>query len=604
MKKNLKRQISLPKNPTYKSDIYNKDIHIFKRLLSFIKPYKWKVTIAVLLTLSISALSAIRPKLTQVAIDDKILHKDFVGLQLIAIILLLTLIIQGFIQYASAYLTSYIGQKITFDLRKKVYSHIINLNIRFFDKTPVGKLVTRVTNDIDVLFEVFSSGLVTAFGDIFTLFWILYFMFSLSYELSFITLTVLPLLIYATAVFRKKVRASYTRIRNLVAKMNTYIQEHISGIQIVQLFLKEYHTIKEFEVINREHTEENKRSIFYYAVFFPVVELIGAIAIGLIIWYGGGKVVQNVLSLGVIISFLQYTEMFFRPIRDLSEKYNILQTAIASSDRIFELLDTKNELVDSSTPKHIIGSDFKIEFKNVWFAYEADNYVLKNINFCIEKGERVAIVGATGSGKTSLINLLCRFYDVSKGAILINGIDIRELPQKELRSLMSIVLQDVVLFSGTLKSNVTFGNDELPDEYINSAIENSGIEHLLRTFPEGIHKNVSEQGSSFSVGQRQLIALARALAFQRQILILDEATANIDTETEYIIQAAIQKLMTGRTAIIIAHRLSTIQNCDKIVVMHKGEIREIGTHTELLQGKGIYFKLYQLQFNNELTIEK
>ncbi|MGC8859222.1 MAG: ABC transporter ATP-binding protein [Ignavibacteria bacterium] len=594
----------LHKNLPYKSVTYNKDVHIFKRLLSFIKPYKWKVALAVLLTLSISALSAVRPKLTQVAIDDKILYKDFVGLQLIAIILLLTLILQGFIQYASAYLTSYIGQKVTFDLRKKVYSHIVNLNVRFFDKTPIGKLVTRVTNDIDVLFEVFSSGLVTAFGDIFTLFWIMYFMFSISYELSFITLTVLPLLIYATAVFRKKVRASYTRIRSLVAKMNTYIQEHISGIQIVQLFLRENYTIKEFEVINREHTEENKRSIFYYAVFFPVVELIGAIAIGLIIWYGGGKVVQNELSLGVIISFLQYTEMFFRPIRDLSEKYNILQTAIASSDRIFELLDTKNEVVDSQTPKHITDFDFKIEFKDVWFAYEGNNYVLKNINFCIEKGERVAIVGATGSGKTSLINLLCRFYDVSKGAIFINGIDIRELPQKELRSLMSIVLQDVVLFSGTLKSNLTFGNDELPDEYINSAIESSGIEHLLKTLPEGIYKNVSEQGSSFSVGQRQLIALARALAFQRQILILDEATANIDTETEHIIQAAIQKLMMGRTAIIIAHRLSTIQNCDKIIVMHKGEIREIGTHTELLQKKGIYFKLYQLQFNSEQVIEK
>jgi len=588
----------------YKSDTYIKDIHIFKRLFSFIKPYKWKVALGVLLTLSISALSAVRPKLTQVAIDDKILHKDVGGLQFIAIILLLTLILQGFIQYISAFLTSYIGQKVTFDLRKKVYSHIINLNVKFFDKTPVGKLVTRVTNDIDVLFEVFSSGLVTAFGDIFTLFWIMYFMFSISYELSFITLSVLPFLIYATAVFRKKVRASYTRIRNLVANMNTYIQEHISGIQIVQLFLKEHYTIKEFEVINREHTEENKRSIFYYAVFFPVVELIGAIAIGLIIWYGGGKVVQNMLSLGVIISFLQYTEMFFRPIRDLSEKYNILQTAIASSDRIFELLDTKNEVVDPPNPKHINDFNFKIEFNNVWFAYEGENYVLKNINFCIKKGERVAIVGATGSGKTSIINLLCRFYDVSKGAILLNGIDIRELSQKELRSLMSIVLQDVILFSGTLKSNVTFGNDELPDEYIHSAIESSGIEHLLKTIPEGIHKNVSEQGSSFSVGQRQLIALARALAYQRQILILDEATANIDTETEHIIQTAIQKLMTGRTAIIIAHRLSTIQSCDKIIVMHKGEIKEIGTHTELLQKKGIYFKLYQLQFNGERVIEK
>lgn len=580
------------------------DSQLFKRLLAYFKPYKLQIAIATILTITISALAAVRPRLTPIAIDDKIVNKDIPGLQIIVIILLGTLILQGIIQYVMAYLTSWIGQKIIYDLRKKVFEHTLNLNLKFFDNNPIGRLVTRVTNDIEVLYEVFSSGLVTAFGDIFTIIWILYFMFTLDWKLSLVTLSVLPILVYATSVFRKKVRSSYSRIRILVAKMNSYIQEHITGISVVQLFVKEKKTIEEFESINREHTEQNKKSILYYAVFFPVVELLGAIAVGLIIWYGGGQVFSDVVSVGVIISFIQFTEMFFRPIRDLSEKYNILQTAMASSERIFELLDYKSPILDSENPKEIENLKGKIEFKNVWFAYNEDDYVLKNINFRINEGERVAFVGATGAGKSSIINLLCRFYDVSKGSVLVDDVDIREYRQRDLRSNIAIVLQDVFLFSGDIKSNIDLGNDIISNSTIDESIRNTGLDDFIESLPEGIYHKVNERGSTLSVGQKQLISFARALAYNPKILILDEATSSVDTGTELLIQDAIKKLIEGRTSIIIAHRLSTIQSCDKIIVMHKGEIKEFGTHQQLLEKQGLYYKLYQLQYKEEAKSEK
>jgi ATP-binding cassette subfamily B protein len=578
------------------------DSQIFKRLLTYFKPYKWQIAIATILTIIISALGAVRPRLTPIAIDDKILNKDIPGLQVITLIMLGTMILQGFIQYVLTYQTSWIGQKIIFDLRKKVYHHTLNLNLKFFDNNPIGRLVTRVTNDIDVLFEVFSSGLVTAFGDIFTLIWILYFMFSLDYKLTFVTLAVLPFLIYGTMIFRKMVRESYRRIRILIAKLNSYIQERITGISVVQYFVREKKTIEKFEEINKAHTEQNIKSVFYYAIFFPIVELLGAIAVGLIIWYGGGQVVQKAVSVGIVISFIQFTEMFFRPIRDLAEKYNILQTAMASSERIFELLDTKTEIVDKTGAEEIGEIKGNIEFKNVWFAYNDEDYVLKNASFNIKEGEKVAFVGATGAGKTTIINLLCRFYDVSKGHINIDGKDIRDLTQHSLRKNIGIVLQDVFLFSGDIKYNINLGNDLISEENIYSALTSTGLEVFIQDLPDKISHKVTERGATFSVGQKQLISFARALSFNPRILILDEATSSVDTETEILIQNAIKKLIEGRTSIIIAHRLSTIQNCDKIIVIHKGEIKEMGTHQQLLEKGGLYYKLYQLQYKDEVSI--
>jgi len=570
-----------------------------KRLLAFFKPYGKYIAIATFLTITISALAALRPRLTPIAIDDKIMNHDLPGLQFIILIMFGTLVVQGIIQYIMTYLTSWIGQKIIYDLRKKIFDHIMSLDLKFFDRNPIGRIVTRVTGDVEVLFEVFSSGLVTAFGDIFLIIWILYFMFDLDPTLAVVTLSVLPFLIYGTSVFRKKVRESYRRIRILIAKLNSYIQEHITGITIVQYFSKEERTTKDFEEINREHTDENKKSVFYYAVFFPVVELIGAVSAGLIIWYGGGQVVQNAVSVGVLISFIQFTEMFFRPIRDLSEKYNILQTAMASSERIFALLDEKPEIFDPPEAKSTGEIKGRIEFKNVWFAYNNEDYVLKDVSFVIKAGEKVAFVGATGAGKTTIINLLSRFYEINKGQITIDGIDIKEMKLDELRHNIGIVLQDVFLFSGDIRSNITLNNPDIGSKAVDDAVSNTGLNGFINTLPDKLSHKVNERGSTLSVGQKQLISFARALAYDPKILILDEATSSVDTNTELLIQNAIQILIEGRTSIIIAHRLSTIQTCDKIIVMHKGEVKEMGSHMELLEEGGLYYRLYQLQYKEE-----
>lgn len=575
------------------------DPQIMKRLLAFFKPYGKYIAIATFLTITISALAALRPRLTPIAIDDKIMNHDLPGLQFIILIMFATLVVQGIIQYIMTYLTSWIGQKIIYDLRKKIFDHIMSLDLKFFDRNPIGRIVTRVTGDVEVLFEVFSSGLVTAFGDIFLILWILYFMFDLDATLAIVTLSVLPVLIYGTSVFRRKVRESYRRIRILIAKLNSYIQEHITGITIVQYFSKEERTTKDFEAINREHTEQNKKSVFYYAVFFPVVELIGAVSAGLIIWYGGGQVVQNAVSVGVLISFIQFTEMFFRPIRDLSEKYNILQTAMASSERIFALLDEKPEIFDPEKPQSPGEIKGRIEFKNVWFAYNDEDYVLKNVSFVINAGEKVAFVGATGAGKTTIINLLSRFYEINKGQITIDGIDIKDMSLDELRHNIGIVLQDVFLFSGDIRSNITLNNPDIADKAVDDAVNNTGLHGFINTLPDKLGHKVNERGSTLSVGQKQLISFARALAYDPKILILDEATSSVDTNTEILIQNAIQILIEGRTSIIIAHRLSTIQTCDKIIVMHKGEVKEMGTHMELLEEGGLYYRLYQLQYKEE-----
>ena len=575
------------------------DSHLMKRLLVYVKPYKKYVFIAIFLNILVASLGPLRPYLTKIAIDTHIVNKDYHGLLIICASLLGVLIFQSSIQYFLTYFTELVGQKIIYDLRIQIFSHIQKLALRFFDKTPVGKIVTRVTNDVDALNEMFSSGLVEIFSDLFVLIWILIFMFSMSVELSLVTLAVMPVLFFATFVFRKKVRETYRDVRKYLSRLNSYMQEHIVGMSVVQIFAKEKNELKKFSKINSDHKNANIRSIFYYAIFYPFVELLNAIAVGSIIWYGGGKVIQNHLTIGILFAFIQYVEMFWRPVRDLSEKYNILQGAMAASERIFKLLDDKTIIPNPVDPKYVNKVNGKIEFKNVWFAYNENEFILKDVSFAINPGETIAIVGATGAGKTSLINILTRFYDIQKGVITLDGIDIKELDKKILRKYISIVLQDVFLFSGTIKSNISLGNSDISDQKIIEASKTVGADKFIESLPNKYNEEVKEKGATLSVGQRQLISFARALAYNPQILILDEATSSVDTETEKLIQNAIEKLLVGRTSIVIAHRLSTIQNADKILVMHKGELKESGNHQQLLAQKGIYYKLYQLQYKEQ-----
>lgn len=579
------------------------DSKLMKRLLGYVKPYKKYVIIAIVLNLVVAGLGPLRPYLTKVAIDDKIANGDVNGLLIISLILAGSLALQSVIQYALTYYTQLMGQKIIYDMRVKLFSHVQKLALKFFDKTPIGRIVTRNTNDIEALNELFSSGIVMVFSDIFIILWILGFMFFMSWELSFVTLSVLPILFYATFLFRKKVREAYRDVRYHLARLNSYMQEHITGINIVQIFTKEKEEMKSFSGINTDYKKANIDSIFYYALFYPAVEVLSSLAIALIIWYGGGQVVQNSMTIGVLFAFIQYTEMFFRPIRDLSEKYNIMQTAMASSERIFTLFDNDTFVNDPTKPQKIEEVKGKIEFENVWFAYNPEEYVLKNLSFKINPGESIAIVGATGAGKTSIINLLTRFYDIQKGKISIDGNDISSINKRDLRKYISIVLQDVFLFSGTIASNISLESENISREEIIEAAKIVGAHKFITDLPNKYDEEVMEKGATLSVGQKQLISFARALAYNPQILILDEATSSVDTETEILIQNAIEKLLVGRTSIVIAHRLSTIQNADKILVMHRGEIREIGTHQELLSNKGIYYKLYQLQYKDQEVIK-
>lgn len=575
------------------------DAKLMRRLLQYVKPYKKYVIIAILMNILVAALGPVRPYLTKIAFDDNIKNNDFHGLLIICGILLVSLILQASIQYFLTYYTELMGQKIVYDLRVQIFSHVQKLALRYFDKTPVGRTVTRVTNDVDALNEMFSSGIVSVFSDIFVIVWIFIFMFAMAWDLSLVTLSVMPILIYATFLFRKKVREIYRDVRLHLARLNSYMQERVTGMNVVQIFSKEKDELEKFSSINNDNKVVNIKSIFYYAVFFPAVEMLSVISIALIIWYGGGEVIQSRLTVGVLIAFFQYTEMFWRPVRDLSEKYNILQTAMASSERIFKLLDDQTIIKNPDNPTQLPTVRGEIEFKNVWFAYNSEDHVLRNVSFRINPGETIAIVGATGAGKTSIINILTRFYDIAKGSITLDGVDIRNLDMCDLRKYISIVLQDVFLFSGTVKSNINLGNEKITDEQIIEASQTVGAHKFISQLPNGYNEVVKEKGATLSVGQKQLISFARALAYNPQILILDEATSSVDTETEQLIQNAIEKLLVGRTSIVIAHRLSTIQNADKILVMHKGELKEIGTHQELLAKRGIYYKLYQLQYKDQ-----
>lgn len=578
------------------------DAKLMKRLLGYVKPYKKYVAIAIILNIAVAAFGPVRPYLSKIAIDEYIMHKNYNGLLIITGLLVVSLLLQSVIQYYLTYYTQYMGQKIIFDLRMKLFSHIQNLSLKFFDKTPIGRIVTRVTNDVESLNELFSSGIVMVFSDIFTIIWIFAFMFYMDWDLSLVTLSVLPVLFYGTFLFRRKVRESYRDVRLHLARLNSYMQEHVTGINVVQIFNKEKDELEKFSVINNDYRIVNIKSIFYYAVFYPAVEILSSLAIALMIWYGGGEILRAEMSIGVLFAFIQYTEMFFRPIRDLSEKYNIMQTAMASSERIFKLLDTDMFVTNPADPVALNDVKGKIEFRNVWFAYNDDNYVLKDLSFTINPGETVAIVGHTGAGKTSIINILTRFYDINKGEILLDGTDIRTVDKRQLRKHISTVLQDVFLFSGTIKSNISLNDPSIDDAVITEAARNVGADRFIQMLPGGYDEPVKEKGATLSVGQKQLISFARALAYNPKILILDEATSSIDTETEQLIKKAIERLLVKRTAIVIAHRLSTIQNADKILVMHKGELRETGTHQQLLAQKGIYYKLYQLQYKEQESV--
>lgn len=575
------------------------DAKLMKRLLTYVKPYKKYVVFAILFNLIVTALDSIRPILTKIAVDDHIAHFDMKGLLYISLLLLATLIIESVLQYFLTYYTQLLGQKIIYDLRSGLFEHTQKLALKFFDKTPIGRVVTRVTNDVESLNELFSSGIVMVFGDLFKVLWILGFMFYMDVKLSLVTLSVLPLLIYGTFWFRRKVRESYRDVRLHLARLNSYMQEHVTGMNIVQIFHKQKEELDKFSSINSDYRTTNIKSIFYYAIFYPGVELLSSVALGLIIWYGGGEIIHKSLTIGVLFAFIQFVEMFFRPIRDLSEKYNIMQTAMASSERIFKLLDNDTMVKNPDIPVAASKVKGEVEFQNVWFAYNNDEYVLKDISFKINPGETIAIVGATGAGKTSIINILTRFYDIQKGIIKLDGVDIKTLDKRDLRKYISIVLQDVYLFSGTITSNISMNNEEISISKIEEAARLVGADKFISQLSNGYNEIVKERGATLSVGQKQLISFARALAYDPQILILDEATSSIDTETEQMIQKAIEKLLVGRTAIVIAHRLSTIQSSDKIIVMHKGEIRETGNHQELLAKRGIYYRLYQLQYKDQ-----
>lgn len=575
------------------------DSKLMARLLSYIKPYKKYVIFAIFLNIIVAALGPVRPYLTMIAIDDYIANSDYNGLIYIGLALFASLLLQSVIQYFLTYYTQYLGQRTLYDLRTQIFNHTQKLALKFFDRTPIGRIVTRATNDVEALGELFSSGIVMVFSDIFIIIWILAFMFFMDFQLSLVTLSVLPVLIYGTFLFRRKVRDRYRDVRLHLARLNSYMQEHITGMSAVQIFHREKEGFKKFSGINDDYRVANIKSIFYYAIFFPSVELVSAVAIGLIIWYGGGEVVRGASTIGVLFAFIQFTEMFFRPIRDLSEKYNILQTAMASSERIFKLLDNETFVKNPESAVKLEKVNGQIDFKNVWFAYNKDDFVLKDISFSIKPGETVAIVGHTGAGKTSIINILTRFYDINKGRIYIDGIDIETVDKKELREHISIVLQDVFLFSGTIESNINLDGEKISREKVIEAAKIVGADEFIMALPNNYDQEVKERGATLSVGQKQLISFARALAFDPKILILDEATSSVDTEAEQLIQRAIEKLLVGRTAIVIAHRLSTIQNADKIIVLHKGEIRETGNHQELLAKHGIYYKLYELQYKDQ-----
>ncbi len=575
------------------------DFKLLKRLIIYLKPYKWQTYLAIFLTILASALFPLRPYLIKIAIDDYISIADWNGLLNIILLIFSVLIINGALQFAQTYLMQWVGQNVLLSIRQNLFTHIQNLSLKFFDKNPVGRLVTRVTNDVEVLNELFSSGVVMIIADLLLIGWIIAYMFFINVELSLLTLTILPVLIIATYAFKTKVRVVFRDIRKTVAQLNSTFNEFITGISTVKQFTQEEEQFKKFDETNVIHRNLWVKSVFYYAVFFPIIEMLSTIVLGIIIWYAAENILSGFMTIGILIAFLQYAEMFFRPIRDLTEKFTTLQSAMASSERIFGLLDTEEKIFEAENAKEFKTFINKIEFKNINFSYVQEKKVLENISFDVKKGEKLAIVGATGSGKTTIINLLSRFYDYENGQIRIDGINLKDFRISSLREKIAIIQQDVFLFSRTIYENI-FLKDIPPDiESAKEEINKYGIGCILDSFSDIFQTKLAERGATLSAGQRQLISICRALVANPEILILDEATSNIDSKTEQIIETLLNDLLAGRTAIIIAHRLSTIKNADRILVLHHGKVNDIGTHEELLQKDGLYAKLYRLQMFKE-----
>jgi ATP-binding cassette subfamily B protein len=615
------------------------DSRLMKRLLKYLKPYKWQTAIALAAIFIKVGADVLGPYLTRLVIDrylapvkglhtplDRFLSSQpMVGIAEIAALYVGLTLFSFLLEYLQTYFMQWTGQKVMFDLRSQIFRHLQRLHIGFYDKNPVGRLVTRVTTDVDALNEMFTSGVVSIFEDVFVLAGIVAIMLHMNRKLALITFAVMPLIIYATKIFRDKVRDSYRRIRVAIARINAYLQEHVSGMVVLQLFNREQRAFDEFSKVNETHMDAFKDAIMAHAVYYPVVEVLSAVAIACVIWFGGNDVIRHTTSIGVLAAFIQYAQRFFRPIQDFSEKYNILQSAMASSERVFKLLDAPVEITSPSVTRKPDGPG-RIEFNHVWFAYRnveakdghvgtaapsrpiepgttptqnQPDWILRDVNFSIEPGETVAIVGHTGAGKTTIISLLMRFYDVQKGAVTVDGIDVKEVDLDDLRRRFGVVLQDPFLFTGTVEGNIRLGTKWIEDEDVEKAAEDVNLADFIRSLPKGFKEEVHERGSTLSTGQKQLISFARALAHNPKILILDEATSSVDTETEYKVRAALDRMLEGRTSVIIAHRLSTVQRADKIIVMHKGQVREMGTHQQLLANRGIYYKLYQLQYKDQ-----
>jgi ABC-type multidrug transport system, ATPase and permease components len=583
------------------------DGRLIRRLGQYLTPYAGYIVLALAITLGASFLGPLRPWLVQKGIDNYIVVGDLEGLQYIILYLVLALVGEGILSFGENYLTQWIGQQAIYDLRTTLFRHVEGQSLAYFDRTPVGRVITRTTSDVEALSDALSSGLVSVLGDLFKLVFIAYFMFTLNWMLAVVTLLVMPLMVWVTFWFRRNVREQYRETRKQMARINSFIQEHVTGMHIVQLFNREDEEEDRFEGINDKHRAAHLHTIFYYAIFWPSIEFISNLALAAVLWFGGFRALGgSALTLGVLVAFIQYARQFFRPIRDLSNQYDTLQKAMAGAERVFSLLDTDESIEAPSAPVELDAVEGTIEFENVWFAYEEDDagtpdWVLEDVSFRVEPGEMAALVGATGAGKSTVMNLLLRFYEIQRGQIRVDGHDIRDLRLRDLREHIGLIPQDVFLFSGSVRRNLTLDDPSIDEEMMRRAAETVQADQLIERLPDGYDQDVKERGSSLSRGQRQLLAFVRALLYDPDVMVLDEATSSVDTETEALIQQALERVTEGRTTLAIAHRLSTIQDADKILVMHKGELRERGTHQELLAMDGLYRKLYDLQYADQVA---